>query len=96
MLNPNALGRFLKWQFDVFEKLFINHQKTEKMKKISLKNVKETLTRKEMRLISGGYSCTYRCWSGGGSGSSGNTTMSEAVSIANANCGSGNYSVVCV
>lgn len=27
------------------------------MKKISLKNVKEALTRKEMRVIAGGYDC---------------------------------------
>jgi|LakMenEpi03Aug12_release.lakeMendotaPanAssembly.Ray.scaffolds.fasta_scaffold4295598_1 natural product precursor len=31
------------------------------MKKISLKNVKETLTRKEMRTIAGGYGGTYGC-----------------------------------
>lgn len=41
------------------KKIFINHQKKIKMKKISLKNVKETLSRKEMRAISGGYSWLY-------------------------------------
>lgn len=76
------------------------------MKKISLKNVKETLTRKQMKAILGGYDgyeepkdsgyCAYTCRSGGGSGSSSNTTMEGAVSIAISNCGDGNYSVVCV
>jgi natural product precursor len=35
------------------------------MKKISLKNVNETLSRKEMRTIAGGYGGSYKCcWTG--------------------------------
>jgi natural product precursor len=41
------------------KKIFINHLKIEKMKKISLKDVKNSLKRDEMRMISGG--CGYSC-----------------------------------
>jgi natural product precursor len=69
------------------------------MKKFSLKDVKNVLKRDEMRMILGGQVssyCQYTCRSGGGSGSSSGSTIEETVSVAESNCGAGNYTTICV
>lgn len=79
------------------------------MTKFNLDSMKESLSRDEMREISGGAreqlgivgakkqnAITIRCKTGGTSASTTNSTMAEAESYAASLCHGGGYSIICV
>lgn len=69
------------------------------MTKFDLNSVKDTLSRDEMRMISGGKKENYigiTCKNGTTSASTSNSTMAEAEAYAASLCNGGGYSIICV